>query len=164
MSTSNESILTARVRVMRIIMIAYLTGVTVFAAISLVLGNRQAPPAVPVVTYTAIAFGAVLLLASAIVPNIVVTTARRKMNRESPGGIPIERWCDVYQTRLIVGAAMLIGPTFLFLIAYLIESNPLNFLAIVFIIALLMKFPTRSGIERWIEEQRQLCEQEQLPS
>src|SRR5262249_25088243 len=86
--------------------------------------------------------------------------------RQGPRNFPTpttdaERLWIVFQNRLIIGLALLEGATFFLLIAYLAEGSFLALVpAWVFIIAMLMQFPTRVGVERWVEEQQQLLQEE----
>jgi hypothetical protein len=147
---------------MRVIILALLGGVATFAVISVLVGNNQpAPPNIPLVTYIAVAYGGIAIVASAVVPKLVTHAARQKIKRDSPSDVTFERWCDVFQTGLIIGGAFLEGSAFLFLVAYLVESNLLSFLAVIPVAGLAMKVPSQSGVKQWIEDQQRLLEQEQ---
>jgi hypothetical protein len=62
---------------------------------------------------------------------------------------------------MIALLALLEGPTFFFLIAYLLEGLPISLAgAGVLLLGILTLFPTRSGVENWITNQRELTRQE----
>jgi hypothetical protein len=62
----------------------------------------------------------------------------------------------VYQTQLIIGAAIDEGAAFFAGIAYLIGKNSIALGAAILLLAgLLARFPTRERVARWIEHQRE---------
>ena len=66
-----------------------------------------------------------------------------------------------YQTRMIVGAALLEGPAFFLLIAYLIERSPWSLAAAIFmILGVAAHFPTEQRVAEWVEQQMSLLEEE----
>jgi hypothetical protein len=158
---------------MRIILLATITGL-VFATIILFVlratEDHPPDPQSPILTYIAIPFAAVVLIAHAFVPNRAVVAARRRLAQQYPQNYPAPvhapsdpnwPWAFIYQTRLIIGMAILEGLGFYLAIVYNREGNPLTLVGAGVIVALLaMKFPTRAGIERWIERQQELLEQE----
>ncbi len=70
-----------------------------------------------------------------------------------------EAWWALYQTRCILGAAPLEGAAFFQLIAYYLEGLPLYLgLAGGLLVLLLLRFPTRHGVESWVTAQREMVE------
>jgi hypothetical protein len=132
------------------------------------------PPDLPIITYVAVAFGLAYLVAAHIVPGLVTAWMRRKMARETGPGYtndanpdPFTRDTDklagLLQTYLILTAAPLEGGIFFLLIAYLVEGSLLSIIgAIALLVFLGSKFPTRPAVERWIEQQRDLLQQERM--
>jgi hypothetical protein len=60
----------------------------------------------------------------------------------------------VYQTRLIIGCAMIEGAAFFCLIAYLLERRPLSLIvAGVLLLLLISQIPTVSKVESWVESE-----------
>jgi hypothetical protein len=127
---------------------------------------------VPIITYVAVAFGAVLLPISFVVPELVtkqqrVAFASAGTNASSsagptPGeqadaaGAPLTGLPAAFLTQLVLGAAMNEGAAFFALVAYLIEKNPIALaLAVVLIAGVIFRFPTSGRVERWIEQQRE---------
>jgi hypothetical protein len=55
---------------------------------------------------------------------------------------------------MIVGLALLEGTAFLGILAYLIEAQPLALgVTGIAILCMLLKFPTRSRVQAWLERQ-----------
>jgi len=173
MSTAErESLLEKRILVMRIIMGSLVTGPLIFLFVAIILremGQMANAPELPLLTLTAIPFAIIQLTASFLMPRLMAANARRQFTQgthapvQEMGGssTDTEKLCGAYQTGMIVGAALLEGMTLFLLIAYLIEGVPWAlFAAIVFLALLAIRFPSRSGVERWVEAQRELIEQE----
>jgi len=173
----DDSVLAARLWTMRIILVALINGLVIFLVIAVVQQSQAnvAPIAEPLLTYVALGYAAVGLIVSTVVPNVVAAAQRRRVARALGASMPAEPdadevlppdvglWCGVYQTRLIIGAALLEGAAFFLLTAYFIEGNILGLAgAAVLIVLLLMKFPTRAGLQRWIDRQRALLDQERI--
>lgn len=166
--------LKAMARTMQVIVLALAAGVITFGVIAAVIGpeapgNAQQGPSI--IAYLAGAVACVALVASIAVPALLVANARRRIVAGRPAmpnpklTIPPELGnvgpiAVVYQTRLIVGAAILEGAAFFNLIAYLLEGQLLSLVAAgVMLAALLSLFPTPSRLEDWIENQLRVIEQ-----
>jgi hypothetical protein len=156
---------------MRIILGALCVGVVSMAAV--VIWQRQVapqpPPAgVPVLTFAALGFAAFTAVGSTVIPLFLQAAWRRQVRQQhGPGATgpapalgPDADWWARYQTRLLLQAAPLEGAAFFQLIACLIEGLPVS-LAVAggLLTCLLMLFPTRAGVERWVEAQRDLTAQ-----
>ncbi len=133
----------------------------------------MAPPAAnPFLTYIAIGFGVIVLVQATFLPNLLAAASRRQMAQEKmptndPNVDPFTRetgkLAEGYQKHLIITAAPLEGGIFFLLIAYSFEGSLLGIIgAIVLLVFLGSKFPTRPAVERWIEQQRDLLQQERM--
>jgi hypothetical protein len=161
---------------MRIVNLAMIGGVVFFLVIVLFLrakGDQAPAPSFPYLTYLGLVFALVTLAAHFLVPRMVVTANRRRFaSIAALEGTPVEalpvddlRWLNLYQTRLIISAAILEAACFFLLIAYLLEGELTCLVAAGVLLTLLaVKFPTRDGISRWIAEQRELMYQDRLRS
>ena len=174
----DDTVLDRRLGTMRIIFFTLLTGVVIFLVIALVVranGNMGPPPATPLLTYFGLAFAALQLVLSTFIPDRVAAQARRKMPpREAParagpegtqGWNATDRgpWYAVYQTRLIIGMALLEGAAFLLTIAYLVEGYWLSIAGVVVLLAAMAaRYPTRSGVDGWADRQQELLREERM--
>ena len=142
-------------------------------------GGAPAPaaagPGTPLFTYIAVAVGLMNLALSFVVPNLAVANGRRQIARgvapKIKGG-PTEAkqiypsgdtgmLAQLYQTQLIVGAAMLEGAAFFAGIAFMLERNPIAAgMALVLLAVLAARFPTRDRIQAWLEQQLGLLQEE----
>jgi hypothetical protein len=108
----------------------------------------------------AVAFG--ILAARIILPGVVTAQMLRQLARRESKEPDWKDLFGVYQTTLIIKAAMLEGATFLLLVMYMLEHSPWTLtLAMAFLVLLLMHMPTPSRIDDWIE--RQSLEVEEMP-
>jgi hypothetical protein len=161
-----------RIRVMQIIVAALVMGALSFLAVAvLIRESGNFPPRQPEMLsyYVGIPYGIALLVAHFVVPSrIGAAQGRLARNRAmaNPSARQVEssanpgQWYGIYQTRLIVGAALLEAGAFYFLIAYLVEGTAFSLAAgACFIAGIAMKFPTRERVERWVERQAQLQEE-----
>lgn len=166
MATSDRDIpLESRVRVMQIITLALAMGIVSFMIVAIVIRQQQGqPPATSMVTYLALGYAPIMLILQLSVPKMV-SPARKPASssrledlaQPAASGLgDVGMLCNIYQTRLIVAAALLEGAAFFALVAYLTEGNILTLIvAVVMLGCILARFPTVSKVERWIEQERQ---------
>lgn len=185
MATAEDRDFIARTtRTSQIIIGALAMGLVFFIAIATLVpfqgvggppGGPVAPPT-PIFTYMAFALGIPGFLFSIIVPKVIATAERRKIARGTWGqpadsqvkaskdfseGNDTAKLIAVFQTQLIIGAALNEGPAFFALIAYMLERNPLSLgLAVFLILGVAVRFPTQIRVEQWIDNQLQLILQE----
>jgi hypothetical protein len=151
-------------------------------------GMAPAPPDPPILTYISAVYAALLLVAYYLVPDRIVSSlrgklarrettpnpsaqdsnwlasyARRRLVREEIQKVPNEtlQMAALFQVHLLISAALLESAAFFLGIVYFIEGNSLCLAAgLAFVVGVLFKIPTRAGLERWIETQRELLQQE----
>ena len=150
--------------------------------------NAGPPPAAgsmdlgEILTWAAVAAAAAILPLSFLLPGWITDQNRRSiaagtwvppsrvnpnvLNPSAPFG-PESLQSDtgklavLYQTQFIVGAALNEGPAFFACIAYMIGKNPIALgLALMLLVALIARFPTRLRVASWIDRQQELLLQE----
>ena len=115
------------------------------------------------VSYVAVAFAVMIVMPFAVVPPLLVTTARKRLAHQYGEGNDtlVSPLFMTYQTKTIIGCALLEGVAFFQAIAYFLEGQQICLLlAIAFMAGIALHFPTRARVERWIERQTELIEQE----
>jgi hypothetical protein len=162
LNAEQERFLRAMLTNMRIISAALISGVIVFLVVVLfvIKGDRQ--PGSPLLTYIGLAFGALALVFAFIVPGLIGSSIRQALIDGKRVDLPAQFKANpevgivgnllfLFQTRLIIGYAILEGAAFFNLVAYMIERQDVS-LAIVGLLlaAMLVKFPTRGKIEGWL--------------
>ena len=175
-------------RTLQIIVGSLGAGLLIFLAVTVALNMQprnprppgEPPPArAPFLIYVALAFAAVNMPMSVLVPRMATTNARKQIARGTwvPGRRPMAQMeaalaagrevpdeiklLGVYQTLTMVGAFLNEGVVFFAIIANWIEPSSLALgLALVLIGAMLPRFPTREKVEQWLAQQVELVRQE----
>jgi hypothetical protein len=175
MSFSDEdALLDQRIRTMRIILGAMITGCLAFMAVAVFFRQGQqnaAPPAIPIMTYTALWFAVFWTTLSFIIPNFFVAAERRKLARTAVRHLndpqarltasDTVKLVGLYATRMIISSAIVEGCVFFFIIAYMLEGSAYCLVgALVLLGIMATKFPNRLRVERWVDQQRDLLQQE----
>ncbi len=149
------------VRTAQIICVAMAMGVATFAAVAIFLRAGKSPGE-SLLSYLAAAFSLGAGALSVVVPSFVTgnqspdqsaSAARGNQDESADDLIPL---VALYQTRLIIGLALLEGAAFFCLAAFLLEGHwwtlaPAGILW-VFILA---QFPITGRIEQWCRQQRE---------
>lgn len=180
MSTAElENQLAAKVRVLQIIVIALAIGPAVFLVMTQFMPARVAPAGQnQILTWLGLGMALSTIVVRLIVPNLMATAQRKKIAAgvgmsAARGGAAMEEPTDrsltreklalVYQTRTIVGCALLEGAAFFNTILCLIAPSPVSLgTAIVLILGVAAHFPTPGRVAQWIETQEQLITQDKL--
>ncbi|MGE3805715.1 MAG: hypothetical protein AB7K24_13645 [Gemmataceae bacterium] len=160
-----------RVRTMQIIVLALALGIASFFVIATYLRTQQPAPAqgnqLPIISIVAGFFTVGPVAAFFLVPRLIVNSARGRLapeRRLAPAlqDQPLdwsEKLLGVYQTKLIVAAALLEGPAFFLMIAYLLEGQLWTLVLAAFLLAgVVAQFPTQPGVTSWLQEQMRLIE------
>ena len=183
MSTFDESsALSGVLQTLRIIVGTLVAGPVFFLVVVLFLRSQapaNPPPAagltpapqvagLPLLTVMAGVFALTLLPLSVVLPRMVAASAVRQVAKQSWSPPPsyslrlphASEWSDrlklafVYQTQLILGAAMNEGAAFFAVIAYFLEGSPIALgLALVLIAGVAARFPTRERFDGWFDAQ-----------
>jgi hypothetical protein len=125
-----------------------------------------------ILTWMAVGLAAVMLPMSFVLPGLIAQQNRRAivagtwpMVKGGSSAVPIasealqtdaSKLAIVYQTQLIIGAAMNEGVAFFAAIVYMIGKNPIALgLAILLLGGLIVRFPTRDRVALWIDRQQE---------
>ncbi len=142
-------------RTVQIIAGALILGPLLFMAIA-VTSTWGQPPNDPTIGYVAAVFSAGVLVASFVVPPIVVSQSLAKLRGQGTEISTLDLF-NVYQTRTIVRAALLESGAFFSLIAYMVTHLEWTLaLAIGLLVAMGIFFPTPGRFDDWVREQREL--------
>ena len=161
----HEDLLTGTVMTLRIITFAMMAGLLMFlVVVTMVIGPLQAPkqanPAVPadkampVLTVASIAAAAILLPLSVAIPGIVGDAQRRKLASTKESSSDVPALIQIYQTKLIMAAALTEGPGFFAIIVFMLEGNPIALaLALLIVFFLALRFPIHTRVVQWLDGQ-----------
>lgn len=165
LNEDQERFLRKSLLTMQIIAGALIQGVVVFLVV--VMFFLPVPPNRLAVlnSYIALGFALVAMVMSLVVPNIIVASTKKSLVKGRPIDLPkqfgevsnlgfLAPLAGLYQTKMIIAMALLEGAAFYNLISYMMERQPFT-LAVVgmLLLALVMNFPTRRGLEKWLAEE-----------
>jgi hypothetical protein len=150
---------------MQIIAGALIQGVVIFLVV--VVFFLPVPPNRLAVlnSYIGLGLALVAMAMSLVVPNIIVASTKKSLVKGRPIDLPkqfgevsdlgfLAPLAGLYQTKMIIAMALLEGAAFFNLVSYMMERQPFT-LAVVgmLLLALVMNFPTRRGLEKWLAEE-----------
>jgi hypothetical protein len=170
--SDDEKLVTERLPRMQIIQGAIVAGAIIYAIVAYALregGVMQGRAQEPIVSYACSVLAVMSLIQFPFVTRKIAKESRRKLLAEAPSGNSAEMknisdtamLLASYQTQMIVGAAILEGATFALIIAFLVDGTNWTIIgALVLSGVNAVQFPTRTRVERWLSEQRELIEQE----
>ena len=157
-------------RTAQIITVALCLGVTVFAGVVLAQRGVGGEGNLGILTMTAMVLTVAGVPAGFLVGQQITRTARSRLlgdteaAQDQKGGTTTQAVALVaaYQNKLIIAAALLEGPCFLALFAYLNEGHTASLaLAGICLLGILARFPTVGQLTDWLERQLQLIREEQ---
>jgi hypothetical protein len=161
------------VRTVQIIVASLAMGLIVFAGIAMSLRmNQQQQPQDDFLAYFAVGFAVVMLGVRRIVGSSTVTRHRKNIAAGTAvmpgfGGAPLSAATDGdrllfgFQQKTIIESAMIEGPAFFVVVAYLVIGQAwLLGLAAVLLVMLVVPFPTYERVEDWVRYQLELLELE----
>jgi hypothetical protein len=192
----DQDVFISMLRITQIIAGSLITGVGVFLGIAVALapmlgapagagaaaGAGPPPAAGPmdigqIITWIAVAFAAVGLPLSYLVPGWIATQNRRKIaagtwvppvranantlgppSPFSPDALKSDtgKLALLYQIQFIIGAAINEGVAFFASVAYLLSKNPIALgLALVLLVVQIARFPTPMRVASWIDRQQE---------
>lgn len=156
-------------RTAQVISISLAAGVIFFAAVVLSLTGQKPPagaPQVPILSYAAVAIALVAMVMRLIVPGMLAARTRSAVVQRDTARVPqptlantaelgdIAPLMGVFQTKVIVGTALLEGAAFFCLVAYLIERQPSSLVVAGVLFCLLIgQIPTVGRTMTWIESE-----------
>ena len=155
-------------RTAQIITVALCLGVTVFAVVVLAQRGVGGQGNLGILTMTAMVLTVAGVPAGFLVGQQIIRTARSRLlgdteaAQDQKGGTTTQVVALVaaYQNKLVIAAALLEGPCFLALLAYLNEGHAASLaVAGVCLLGILARFPT-VGLTDWLERQLQLLREE----
>ncbi len=170
-------------KTLRIIILAMVMGVFMFGAVAVFVrvgASNDASVAgdgIPILTYIALAFGAMSVLMRLVVPGVIVSASRRKIaggdfdRSGTCGGVASSRpaadtadagkLMTVYVLRTIIAGAILEGACLLAIVAHFVDGSIATIVvAGVLAVGILALLPTWTAVEQWLDDQMRLLREE----
>lgn len=152
-------------RTLTIIVIALCVGVVTFGVVVFLNDAEDQEPRLGVLTMMSLAMAPLMLLGSVIVPRIVASGMARQVmegkdvfqNNAMRVTTPAGKLALVYQTRTIIGCAMLEGVAFLGLMAYMTEQHVAALaVAAAMLIGVGLRIPVLDRVSEWVQQQLEM--------
>jgi hypothetical protein len=171
-SSDDVTLVAERLWKMQIIQAAIVAGALIYAIIALVMrqgGIMRGHGGQSIISYVMAAFAATALIQFPIITRRIIKENRKKIADRVPstGSTELKSTSDTaallasFQTQMIIGAAILEGATFGLIVAFLIEATSWTLIGAIVLTAVnAFQLPTRIRLERWLDEQRELIQQE----
>ena len=172
MEQQSKDPLAGFVRTLQIIVGALVFGVFFFMMIVLFVMKAKPEPLDmrAVLSLTAIGFFLVSVVARLIIPGLIAGAACKRIasgtwtpqsgvtqaQRSTSAFLKTDegKLVVAHQTKTIIGSALLEGAAFFCLLAYMMEGQIYTIaLSVALMLAILAGFPTRGGVDSWIERQ-----------
>jgi hypothetical protein len=164
LSDEQERFLKKSLLTMQIIAGALIQGVIIFLIVVVFL---PVPPNRLAVlnSYIGLGFALLAMMMSLVVPNIIMASTKKALVKGRPIDLPqqfgevsslgfLAPLAGLYQTKMIIAMALLEGAAFFNLVSYMMERQPFTLaVAGMLLLALVMNFPTRRGLEKWLAEE-----------
>ncbi|MFN0051366.1 MAG: hypothetical protein ACKV0T_04200 [Planctomycetales bacterium] len=161
---SSEEFVKGRLVGMRVITLALAAGLLSFLALALAVIRPEAKEDALTVAYVAVGFAVTALAARSLIGGMAVAAQRKQLAAGRPtgaSGSDADRLLNVYMSQHILQSALLEGPGFFLVVAYIVTGQTWLLAVVALLAALLLaQFPTRDRVENWAERQLELMELE----
>ena len=139
------------IRNSQIICIALLAGLSAFFVVAVIASKETGPAHL---SYIGLGLGVVQIVISFVVPGIVARSQAQRLAATSNEVIESELFA-VFQTKMIIGLALLEGAGFFNLVCYMSEGQWWTLAFTGFLMLLMaMRFPTLRQFESWADDKK----------
>lgn len=147
----NDEAINGFALICKIIASSLIGGVLAFAGVAIVLRLGKPPAAAGLISAIAAGFAVASVLIRQVLLGLLAARAGGSRGLGAAGPLA------PYQTRMIIGLALLEGAAFFNLIAYLLEGRWWSLAVTAALVAfMLASYPTRGRIRQWVEDREQL--------
>ncbi|MFN8705786.1 MAG: hypothetical protein ACK526_00980 [Planctomyces sp.] len=158
-----EQILTKAVKTSTLIALGMMSGVIGFLGIAVVLTGGNFSTEIGVLSIVAAAVAFVMCGVHLLIPGVIARSQIVKLVtdgwKDRTDAERIRLLCQVWQTQLIVGIAVLEGTVFFNIIVLIREKSFLSVAAIAVLLPLMLaKIPNRLKAEWWVQERQREIE------
>ena len=140
-------------RISQIIAGALIAGVVMFACVAFFVAKGE-PTKSPMLALIGAGMAAMAVVVRFIVPTIIVNAGKARLKEATAADVMIQL-AGLYQTKMIVGMAVLEGAAFVSLIAYISEKQFWSYGVVAFLVGVMaISFPSQGQFESWAEEMK----------
>ena len=140
-------------RISQIIAGALIMGVVIFACVAFFIAKGE-PAKSPVIALMGAGMAVMMIVVRFIMPTVIVNGAKARL-KEAADADRMTQLAGLYQTKMIVGMAVLEGAAFFNLIAYITERQLWSYGVVAFLLGVMaISFPSQGQFESWAEEMK----------
>jgi len=140
-------------RISQIIAGALIAGVVMFACVAFFIAQGE-PAKSPMLALVGAGMAAMAVVVRFIVPTLIVNGAKARL-KEVANADRMTQLAGLYQTKMIIGMAVLEGAAFVNLIAYITERQYWSYGVVAFLLGVMaISFPSQGQFESWAEEMK----------
>ena len=140
-------------RTSQIISGALIMGIVMFGGVAFVVA-KGAEDKVPMLAFIGIAFAGMNTVLRFIVPTIIVNAAKPKLIEANDADRMVQL-AGLYQTKMIVGMAVLEGAALFNLVAYITDKQFWSYGVVAFLLGVMaISLPSQGLFESWAEEMK----------
>ena len=140
-------------RISQIIAGALIAGVVMFACVAFFVAKGE-PTKSPMLALIGAGMAAMAVVVRFIVPTIIVNAGKARLKEATAADVMIQL-AGLYQTKMIVGMAVLEGAAFVSLIAYISEKQFWSYGVVAFLVGVMaISFPSQGQFESWADEMK----------
>lgn len=140
-------------RVSQIVTGALIAGVVAMGVVTWVTAKGDAP-ALPVVSLVAAGFSGITVVMRFVIPAIMVASQKGMLSGVAEQELP-QKLAGLYQTKTIVGMALLEGAAFFNLVAYMVDKQVWSYGIVTALLVLMaVTFPSQGQFESWVENMK----------
>ena len=152
LSQQQTEIVRSNLNMLRIVCFALITGVVIFLLLSSVLVDWQnLSMAMDTLPMVGMAVGFICIVQAFIVPGIIASSSANSIALTSEDE-RVRKLSSIFQTKTIVGYALLEGAAFINIIFFFVAKNllPLSIVAVA-LAAMVVMIPREDSVLSWIE-------------
>ena len=136
---------------------ALIQGVVIFAVVAYFIAKGE-PAKSPMIALMGAGMAVMMVVMRFVLPMVIVNGAKARL-KEASEAEQMSQLAGLYQTKMIVGMAVLEGAAFFNLIAYIIEKQLWSYRVVAFLLAVMaISFPSQGQFESWAEDMKREME------
>lgn len=148
------------VKQLRIITFALLSGVMVFAGVTLVMNGFRFGEDPDILSWIGLGFAGVMIVNSFVIPPVMAKTQINAIAAKPDGSRDAadrtEQLLGVYRSQTIVGCALLEGAAFFNLVATIVTPFIGNVVAVAVLMGLMLsRVPSATRLQHWVQDRTQ---------
>jgi hypothetical protein len=140
-------------RISQIIAGALIAGVVAFACVAFFIAKGE-PAKTPMIALMGAGMAVMMIVMRFVVPMVIVNNGKAQL-KQTANNEQRSLLAGLYQTKMIIGMALLEGAAFFNLVAYIIEKQFWSYGVVAFLLGIMaISFPSQGQFESWAEDMK----------